>query len=152
MYKYESTCYNSKPDNMKPMKKFLGFALILSLMESTSCSKKEEGSLQISEIITNGTWKVNFYTKSNVNRTNDFSGYLLTFGKDGYLTAASSDDTTIGFWGWDETDKIFSISIGTMMPLEQLTDHWIIKEKSEKSVKIKNRNSLKDEELDFIKN
>lgn len=126
---------------------------VLSLMLLSSCKKDDpaDTSTSVVQIVTTGSWRIASFSETDEDKTSDFSGYSFSFNSNGQLTASHSSGNTTGSWGWDDSSSKFIISIGVSKPLSELSDDWIILEKTENLVRLKNDNTLKNELLTFTR-
>lgn len=112
-----------------------------------SCSKKDDVS-SITQGSVNGTWRVSLYF-DNSDETYKFSGYNFTFNSNGQLTATNGSNTITGTWS--QGSSKFNISFGTTPVFEDLNDDWLTVEKTSTSIKLKDDNPARNEQLQFIR-
>ncbi len=136
---------------MKTINRISSSLVIISLLVLSSCKKENTGS-GIDQVVTTGTWTVTYFVESNETKTSDFSGYTFGFSSSGQMTASKSGVNTTGTWGWDDSSSKFHISIGSSKPLSDLTDDWLVLEKTDNLIKLKNDNPSKYELLNFARN
>ena len=130
------------------------YLIILTLVALSSCKKDDNsGSTQdIVQVVTSGTWRITSFVESSENKTADFAGYTFSFESNSQLIASLSGTNTIGSWRWDDGSSKFHISIGNGTPLSDFTDDWLILEKTETLIRLKNDNAAKNEFLNFTRN
>jgi hypothetical protein len=138
---------------MKNINRIVFVLVLISIVSLSSCEKdKSSTSSSVTQIVTTGTWRVSYFIESNEDKTGDFSGYTFTFNSNGQLIATLSGANTTGSWGWDDSSSKMNISIGSSKPLSDLTDDWLVVEKTETLIKLKNDNPSKYELLNFSRN
>ena len=139
---------------MKNINRTLFFLGIISLAAISSCKKDDstDPTSNIVQIVTTGTWRITYFVEPNEDKTNDFTGYTFSFNSNGQLIATLSGVNTTGSWAWDDSSSKFHISIGNSKPLSDLTDDWLILEKTENLIRLKNDNPTKNELLNFTRN
>lgn len=138
---------------MKLISNTLLSLVLISLVTLSSCKKDDNGSSSsVDQIVTTGSWRVSYFVESNEDNTSDFSGYAFSFNSNGDLVATQSGVNTTGSWGWHDSSGKFNISIGSNKPLSDLTDDWLVLEKTETLIRLKNDNTTKDELLNFTRN
>ena len=137
------------------MKKWIGnfFALALLVSIMAACTNDNNGTPNNGTddtLTTAGNWKVSYYWDKDKDETNDFSGYVFTFEKGGVFKAMKNGTTTTGTWQVNSSGTKLIINSGsTIKPLDDLSDDWIIVEKSDKLIKLKDDNDEHDEFLHF---
>jgi major membrane immunogen (membrane-anchored lipoprotein) len=122
----------------------IAFALL------TSC--KKEDTLTTTNIVTAGTWRVSYFNEENDDNSADFSGYTFTFEDNGTMTATKNGVTETGTWSTQDNTTEFYMTIGNSKPLTDLSSGWTIIEKTETSIKLKDDNAAKNEQVYFTKN
>ena len=139
---------------MKKLNRLIYPLIILMIVTFDSCKKDDNTSSTpgVVQIVTNGTWRITNFVESTENKTADFAGYTFSFNSNGQLIALLSGVNTTGSWGWDDSNTKFHISIGSIKPLSDLTGDWLILEKSETLISLKNDNSAKNEQVAFARN
>jgi hypothetical protein len=128
--------------------------IVVGLLIVGSCKKDDNAgnNSDVPQIVSTGTWRVSLFTEPGEDKTSDFTGYTFTFTSGGPLMAASAGTTTTGTWGWDDSSNKLLLSIGTVKPLLDLTDDWIVLEKTETLLRLRNDNTTKEELLTFSRN
>ncbi|MBK7874118.1 MAG: hypothetical protein IPJ74_27455 [Saprospiraceae bacterium] len=82
--------------------------------------------------------------------TSDFSGYVFTFEQGGVFKSTKNGVTTTGTWQVNSSSNKLIINSGSAVkPLDDLSDDWIIVEKNDKLIKLKDDNDEHDEFLNF---
>jgi len=139
---------------MNNINRIVYFLMIISLTALSSCKKDDStnSTTSVDQIVTTGIWRVSYFAESNEDKTSDFTGYTFSFNSNGELVASNSGINATGTWGWDDSSNKLHISIGTSKPLSDLTDDWLILEKTASLIKLKNDNSSKNELLNFSRN
>ena len=130
----------------KPLYSLVAIIALCSLI-LVSCSKKDDLS-SITQGPVDGNWRVSLYF-DNSDETNKFSGYNFTFNSSGQLTATNGSNTVTGTW--TQGSSKFNISFGTTPVFEDLNDDWLTVEKTSTSIKLKDDNPARNEQLQFIR-
>jgi hypothetical protein len=114
--------------------KSLKISAVLALLFSfcfTSCSPDHDLLSSTNEIITRGTWDVEFF--ANDSKTAEVGNYNLVFKGNGELSATNGTKTVDGKWSVirdvDRTD-IVTISLNEQDNVGELSNVWAVKAKS----------------------
>lgn len=138
---------------MKKVRFSLLTLTLLSLMAFNACTNSNDDNLPNSnvtnQLTTSGDWKVSYYWDKDKDETNDFSGYSFLFKDNGVLEALKNGVTTNGTWQINSSSNKLIIFMGTARPLENLNDDWIIVEKTDSVIKLRDDNDTHLEELHF---
>jgi len=121
------------------MLKMLGVCLFISAFTMACNNDDDNAPSSTDDTLTNGgTWKVTYYFDKDKEETSDFSSYTFAFETGGVFKATKNGATTIGTWQVDASSNklIISTGVGTK-PLGDLTDDWILTEKSSKVIKLR---------------
>lgn len=94
-------------------------------------------------------WKVSYYWDKDKDETSDFAGYTFSFKSGGVFQATFAGSTTTGTWQVNDSSNKLIINIAGTKPLDDLNDDWLILEKSNSSIKLKDDNNTQLEELHF---
>lgn len=82
------------------MKKYgIFFLLLISL--GLSCSKEKSSEIKeniILDLMTSGTWTLDFFTSSTVSIIAEFEGYTFQFYRNGTVSAFKGSETITGTW------------------------------------------------------
>lgn len=118
---------------MKPLPVSIAFFLVVLLV--AACNKKSASSDTVASVITQGSWKVHFYSKDGTDGTSTYSTYNFTFKADGSLTASNGAVTTSGAWSEiNDSGKIKFVLVfvggGIPVSLLELQEDWIVDTKS----------------------
>ena len=139
-------------------------ALILAsaLFTMTSCGKDdEELRVQITNNITEGTWRITNFDDSGTDKTAFFNGFNFTFEEDGDLRASNGVVTVTGTWAindGDENDDIlddldFNIAFAQTNEFGDLNDDWHIFSQSTTKLELNEAGGITDSDfLTFEKN
>jgi urease alpha subunit len=115
---------------MKNLKVYAALLLFISFF-STSCSPDHDFVSSTDEIITRGSWDVEFFV--NDNKTAEFKNYNLEFGGNGKLLANNGTTIVEGKWTLirdvDRTD-LLTINLNERDNVGQLSNVWSVTEKS----------------------
>lgn len=126
-----------------------GFLLLLISTLFTACNKDDNSPNVSTEdaLTSGGSWKVTYYFDKDKEETNNFSGYTFIFEAGGAFKASKNGVTTTGTWQVNTSSNklIINTGVGTK-PLEDLSDDWILTEKSTKIIKL--RDDRDDDEGD----
>lgn len=135
--------------SQKSVRKFFLVVIVFAIANCISCKKKETTP----PVFTiPGRWRVSYYYKGNVDRTNDFSGYSFVFDTDSSLTASHSSINESGTWSYNSSTLQFVISIGTVLPLTEISKNWLLILKSDGELIFDEDSTVNDVELHFLKN
>jgi hypothetical protein len=139
---------------MKTSNRITCLLILTTLFAFSSCKKDDNSSSTpgVVQIVTTGSWSITYFVESSENKTADFAGYTFSFNSNGQLTATLSGANTTGTWGWDDSSSKFHITMGSSKPLSDLTDDWLVLEKTETLIRLKNDNAAKNELLTFSRN
>ncbi len=124
-------------------------ALLLPLF--FSCEPVDSVSVAVEETVTSGNWKVVYYFDDK-DETYKFNGYSFVFSTDGKLTATFSGQTKTGVWSVNSSSNKLIITISGTDALDDMTDDWLIVEKTDASIKLKDDNLTKKEEIHLQRN
>lgn len=118
---------------MKPLPVSIAFFLVVLL--AAACSKHSSGTDTVASVITQGTWKVHYYSKDGTESTSTYSAYSFTFKADGSLAATNGVVTTNGTWSEiNDSGKIKFVLVfvggGIPVSLLELQEDWIVDTKS----------------------
>jgi hypothetical protein len=131
---------------MKSLFSLSSLVILISLL--ASCNHSDDDMNTLSNAATAGKWKIAFYFDKK-DETSDFSGYTFNFNTDGTATAQKGATTVAGTWS--VSGSKFILDFGGDPVLDELNDDWLIVEKTNSSIKLKDDNSLQDDQLNFIK-
>ncbi len=127
---------------------------LLTLMALNACTNSNDDNLPNSnvtnQLTTSGDWKVSYYWDKDKDETNDFSGYSFLFKDNGVLEALKNGVVSTGTWQVNSSSNKLIIFMGATNPLENLNDDWIIVEKTNSVIKLKDDNTTHLEELHFM--
>jgi len=125
------------------------FALMVSafmLVGLSSCSNDDNPLNNTTN--PDGNWKISLFFDSG-DETSNFSGYTFQFNSGGQLVATNGTNTVTGTWSQSSNKMI--ISFGTTPVFDDLNDDWLIEEKTNTSIKLKEDNPAQDDKLQFIR-
>lgn len=126
------------------MKKILTFILTAGVLISCSNSDDNTNITGTPE----GNWRISLYW-DETDETSDFNGYTFTFGQNNILTATNGTTTKTGTYSQSSTKLV--IDFGTDLLFGELNDDWLIVEKTNSSLKLKDDNPAQDDRLEFIR-
>jgi hypothetical protein len=115
-----------------------------------ACANVEDYTVakSVTPVVTRGNWKVNLYMDANNDKTNDFAGYLFSFGGNGDVKATKNGSDIYGHWYEDNISKRVVIDLGSADPmLVNLNDQWDIGNVSSTNVALENDNGHTTERL-----
>lgn len=87
-----------------------------------------------------GQWRITYYFDTDKEETDDYTGYVFTFGADGTVSAVDGTMEVTGTWSVtdssssdddsfdDSSDVDFNLFFATPATFEELTDDWDILE------------------------
>ncbi|MEO5891233.1 MAG: hypothetical protein ABIQ31_13325 [Ferruginibacter sp.] len=133
------------------IKKMLSVILVTTTL--FSCTKQHDDLTTANSEVIQGTWKIESFTESSENSTNDFIGFTFNFAGNGKLAALKNGAATEG--AWSTTNTRFTIDLGakgTSNKLGNLTDEWLIVSKTDTKITLKDDNVARNEVLVFSKN
>jgi hypothetical protein len=124
------------------MKKFFFPILLISFLAS-SCYQDNVEPI--------GVWKVTYYIDSGKDETSDFNGYTIDFQAGGKFIAKFSGRTETGTWNENSSSKKLDIKISGEKKLDDISDDWLILEKTGTSMKLRDDNASSNEEIHLVK-
>jgi hypothetical protein len=130
------------------MKKLLILSMLLSTFLACKNSSSNDVNPTNSTIV--GVWKVSYFYDDK-DETSDFNGYTFDFKSDGKFVATFSTNTVNGTWSEDKSSNKLIISISGTKALDEIDNDWLITEKTSTSIKLKDDNVTKNEQLYFTK-
>lgn len=98
-----------------------------------------------------GTWAVTYFWDKDHEETDDFTGYTFEFQTGGVFKATKGSQSWTGTWSESSNSNKLNISITGTDVLDELTDDWLILEKTDSSIQLKDDNDEHLEELHFSK-
>ncbi len=131
------------------------FGIFLVLVAGACSNSNDDNNPagNLPDVLTDGTglWKVSYYWDKDKDETSDFAGYTFNFKSNGVLEAVKSGVTTTGTWQHNSSSNKLIINIGTTKPLTNATDDWLIQERNDNLIKLRDDNTTQLEELYFQK-
>ena len=124
--------------------KSLFFALIAFVFITSSCQ-------QDNSVEPVGVWKVAHFMDDGKDETSDFNGYTFDFQAGGKFVAKFSGKTVEGTWNENSSSKKIDIKISGDQKLDDISEDWLILEKTSTSIKLRDDNSSSDEEVHLVK-
>jgi major membrane immunogen (membrane-anchored lipoprotein) len=127
---------------MKPLSVILLFLAAAGLF--TGCSKKNDTPADtVASVITQGTWKVHFYSKDGKESTATYSTYTFTFKSDGSLTATTGATTINGVWTEvvDSGKRKFTLTFvggGIQIAMLEIQEDWLVDSKTSMMIELSN--------------
>lgn len=132
---------------------FLFFGLYLAIIAGACTNGNDDNSPagNLPDILTDGSgqWRVSYYWDKDKDETNDFAGYTFNFNSDGTLEAVKNGSTTTGSWQHNSSSNKLIINLGDVKPLGDATDDWLIIERTDNLIKLRDDNTEHLEELYF---
>ena len=135
--------------------------LLFSMFVSTliffaACSPGNNTTMNVSQAVSSGTWRITLFTNSGTDQTANFAGYSFTFSSGGTITVVNGSITKNGTWSVNGSLNKFSIDLGvkdnTNKPLGDLTNDWLIISSNNTEVRLKDDSSTSNELVTFTKN
>lgn len=133
-------------------------ATVLLTFVFLSCQKEENDGIlannqaeiqQVTNIVTNGAWRIASFIDSGSDETSDFNGYGFSFNTDGKLIAENGSTTINGTWSItddssnssdddsndDSSDAIdFNIFFAEPASFNELSEDWEIVSRSDAKI------------------
>lgn len=125
------------------MRKLLLVGSLMLLM--VSCKKDDVKQKEnIEAEVSNGTWKISYFSDSGTDETAKFTGYNFEFKSDGTLTASNGSNTYNGTWSVTDSnsnddspdDLDFNIYFNLTNDFEDLNDDWDITSHSDSKLEL----------------
>lgn len=126
--------------------KYLFFLFLITSL--ISCSSKKSDNPPGTVDLKQGTWRISLYWDKKDETTN-FTTYIFMFGTGGTFMAHQGAALITGTWS--ENNNRITISF-TDANLSKLNNNWLIVEKTNTSLKLKDDNPAQDDQLQFTKN
>lgn len=129
--------------------------MMFILIGFSACTNSSSDDVQpdtpSTTLTTTGQWRVSYYFDKDKDETSDFNGYTFSFLDNGVLEASRNGSTTVGTWKVisDDGHQKLVIVIGSAKPLIDLSDDWIITERNDSRIKLRDDNDEHLEELHF---
>jgi hypothetical protein len=130
----------------------ISMTMMALIAAATSCTRNNTASGTDDFTTTNppsGSYKISFYWDKK-DETSDYNGYTFEFAAGGVLKATRAGTVTNGTWSENATSQRFNISFPSA-PLSELSDNWLIQEKTPNTLKLKDDNPAQDDQLHFTK-
>lgn len=119
-------------------------SLVVSSLIFNGCDKKSSSTDDtVASVITQGTWKVHFYSVNGKEETSTYSGLTFTFASSGAVTVTNGATTNSGTWS-EITDsgkkKLVLTWTGGAIPvlLLEIEEDWIIDAKTATMIELSN--------------
>lgn len=92
----------------------------------------------IANRVQQGAWKVTMYNDSGKEVTYKFTGYEITFSRNGAIAAVKGSSSISGTWtlGTDDSEQKLILNFGEVIPFDELSDDWSILEESETKISL----------------
>lgn len=124
-----------------------GITLLIVVVAFASCSSSDDAdvtaTINSQEVITtvqSGSWRITNFVDSGVDETDDFNGYVFTFGSDGTLTAVNNAIVINGTWSVDDDDSSSDIDLNIFFAsppdFAELTEDWDIVSRSNTQIQL----------------
>jgi hypothetical protein len=122
-------------------KAFYTLSVLISLAGIFSCGSFIEQDVvnynSVSNVITQGEWRVNQYLNNSQDETNDFVGLTLQFKSNGIIVATNTTQVINGSWVEDKISKNIIINFNNTDPiLTKIADTWSINSKDVTKVRM----------------
>lgn len=119
---------------MKTFRNIIGATFIA--ISFSACSTADIDILaqnNIEEQLIAAPWTVNYYLNNNVEETNDFEGYVVTFKEKGVLVAKKGFNEFSGRWFEDKVTKEVKIIFdAAATPFDKISESWKLQTKEGK--------------------
>ncbi len=133
--------------------KWILMMIAVTSLSMFSCTNIPDDSVDINNLTdvleTSGAWEVTYYWDKDQDETSDFAGYTFNFKENGVFEASRNESLQTGTWSVNNSSQKLIINIGSAKPLTDLIDDWIILEKTDNLIKLKDDNDEHLEELHF---
>ena len=138
------------------MKHIIPFSLfaLLTLGACNNSSDDDSNNPSIPNSDLSGNWKVTYFWDEDEDETYEFNGYTFEFKSDGtFVALLPGGSTQNGTWGERPDDGVtkLDITIPGAKPLDELNEDWVILEKTNTSLKLRDDDNTYLEEIHFIK-
>ena len=132
------------------MKKLLLPALLLALI-FPACKHSGSDDLTPDDLQLSGTkWVVSYFWDKDKDETNDFNGYSFEFKDNDVLIAYLPDGSTkTGRWFVQSSNNTLHFVISGTYALDEMNDYWVVLERTNTVIKLKDDNTTHLEELHF---
>lgn len=81
----------------------------------------------VTDVVTQGKWKINIYLDASQDQTSDFAGYSLGFERNGVVTATCNGTDCSGSWSEDRVTRKLTINFPNASPvLERINNQWSV--------------------------
>lgn len=133
---------------MKKLKFFSILALLFLLNVASMCSNDDAVTnaqqTNVISTVSNGTWRITYYSDSGTVKTNQFTGFNFTFGNSNVLTATNGSLNYSGTWSVtdsnsnDDTlsDLDFNILFNAPATFADLSDDWDIQSRTNTKIEL----------------
>ncbi|MEO1010265.1 MAG: hypothetical protein AAFX53_03110 [Bacteroidota bacterium] len=140
---------------MKTLPSFFNLLITSLLFLGWSCStddndnQEQETRIDAEAVIatvTDGEWRIASYVNEEVDRTDDFLGYVFTFNTDGTLGATNGSTAVSGAWtitdleddddALEETDVDFELFFAGPDLFRELSEDWEIRERTDNRIRM----------------
>lgn len=119
---------------------------VLPLFIFSSCAKEEVEKTLDNHLIDN-TWYISYYYDEK-DETSNFSGYEFQFKENGVLIATKGGTSSSATWNVDNSsNKLIILFTGVTNYLEHLNDDWLLVERTNDYIKLKDDKSSESGEL-----
>jgi len=141
-------------NKLRIMKKIL-FSAILFTLALVSCkNSSDDNSTGPDPQLSGSKWIVTYFWDKDKAETSNFSGYSFEFKSDGtFISNAPGGSSVTGTWKThfdDSKDKLLIVVAG-VKPIDDLSQDWVILEKTDTVMKLKDDNTSHLEEIHFKK-
>lgn len=125
--------------------------LMLYFFALTSCEKKKEypgptdvTRQEVHKSMTSGTWSIILFNDSGTDKTNDYSGYTITFTSNGTVIARKGAETISGTWSITDSNSNddslnemdFNLNFSSSATWAELNDDWDFKSHTGEKVEL----------------
>lgn len=125
----------------------LGIVLSFSLVacfgsDDDDSNNNGNNNGDMTQIVTDGSWRVTLFQEDNSNQTNHFNGYVFTFNSNGSLIAVNGGTTQTGTWstnGDDSSNKLWINfpNASDDSPFEEISEDWQIVAKTASKIELR---------------
>jgi hypothetical protein len=120
------------------MKSIVFISIVVLSQFFASCEREDIDNDSVSNIITQGSWRVTSYVKDGANYTNYFTGFNFTFNANGNVIASRNATAVNGTWRAviDSQKEKLIISFGLVQKFDELNEDWVVEEKTRTKIKL----------------
>lgn len=131
-------------------------ATVITTFVSCSTDDYKTGADDVANTVKDGTWKIGYFYDSGADKTQNYTGYIFTFGNNTVVMASKEINSYNGVWSVakstndnDLFSTIFKLAFGSPDILINLSGDWKVIENTGTSLKLKD-DSKGDTATDYL--